>query len=197
VSYGVDQRGIARRVAVYVDRILKGEKPADMPVEQPTTFELIVNLKTAKALTLTIRRRCWGGRITSSSNVLDQRGQLLRAALGFARLSRPSCDRSLWALRFRLDSWAGIGSDRGDAPPGLRSAVDSVRRPRLARDVLHDRHGALAHERDGHRVRADAVARDPARGVGGGVGGHGTALYLPRRQERPCPCPEDGSTCHR
>ena len=54
VSYGVDQRGIARRVAVYVDRILKGEKPADMPVEQPTRFESIINMKTAKALGLTI-----------------------------------------------------------------------------------------------------------------------------------------------
>lgn len=50
VSYGVDQRAIARRVAVYVDRVLKGEKPSEMPVEQPTKFELIVNAKTAKAL---------------------------------------------------------------------------------------------------------------------------------------------------
>jgi len=41
--------------------------------------------------------------------VLDQRGQLLRAALGFAGLPRPSYDRSLWALRFWLDSWSGIG----------------------------------------------------------------------------------------
>ena len=49
-SYGVDQRAIARRVAVYVDRILKGVKPADMPVEQPTTFELVVNMKIAKLL---------------------------------------------------------------------------------------------------------------------------------------------------
>jgi len=54
VSYGVDQRRIARRVAVYVDRILKGEKPAEMPVEQPTTFESIVNMRTAKTLGLTI-----------------------------------------------------------------------------------------------------------------------------------------------
>jgi putative ABC transport system substrate-binding protein len=54
VSYGADQRLIARRVAGYVDRILKGEKPADMPVEQPTQFELLINLKTAKALDLTV-----------------------------------------------------------------------------------------------------------------------------------------------
>jgi putative ABC transport system substrate-binding protein len=54
VSYGADQRAIARRVSVYVDRILKGEKPADMPVEQPAKFQLLLNLKTAKALGLTI-----------------------------------------------------------------------------------------------------------------------------------------------
>jgi putative tryptophan/tyrosine transport system substrate-binding protein len=54
VSFGADQRLIARRVAGYVDRILKGEKPADMPVEQPTQFELLINLKAAKALDLTI-----------------------------------------------------------------------------------------------------------------------------------------------
>jgi putative ABC transport system substrate-binding protein len=54
ISYGTFQREIARRVAYFVDRILKGEKPADIPVEQPTRFDLAINLKTAKALGLTI-----------------------------------------------------------------------------------------------------------------------------------------------
>jgi len=56
VSYGVDFAYLHRRSATYVDKILKGAKPADLPVEQPTKFEVVINLKTAKTLGLAIPR---------------------------------------------------------------------------------------------------------------------------------------------
>jgi putative ABC transport system substrate-binding protein len=57
MSYGSDNTDLWRRAADFVDKILKGTKPADMPVEQPTKFEFLVNLKTAKQIGLTIPQK--------------------------------------------------------------------------------------------------------------------------------------------
>ena len=54
MSYGIDQIEQSKQAASYVDRILKGEKPADLPVQTPTKFELAINLKTAKALGIAV-----------------------------------------------------------------------------------------------------------------------------------------------
>jgi putative ABC transport system substrate-binding protein len=59
ISYGADAIDLWRKTATFIDRILKGANPAELPIEQPTKFELVINLKAAKDLELTIHRRCW------------------------------------------------------------------------------------------------------------------------------------------
>ena len=58
ISYGIDSVDLYRRAPTYIDRILKGASPADLPVQLPIKFEMAVNLKTAKALGIDIRRHC-------------------------------------------------------------------------------------------------------------------------------------------
>jgi len=71
IGYGVNILSLYRRAAYFIDKILKGSKPADLPIEQPTRFDFVINLKTAKMLGVTVPRQIQ----TIADEVIERRGE--------------------------------------------------------------------------------------------------------------------------
>src|SRR4029077_9034095 len=116
VSYGVNFPDLFRRAAIYVDKLLQGAKPAELPVEQPTKFELAINLKTAKQIGVTIPQSV----LYQADKVIKESAGINRHGVADERAAQERSSAPFWLRVMRLRSQGGGRSvDRGTHRPGM------------------------------------------------------------------------------
>src|SRR5262249_57687867 len=122
VSYGVDAEDLVRRAAGYIDRILKGEKPADLPVQAPVKYELVINRKAAKSLGLTVSATLLA-RADEVMSAFDPKRTWLRSRLGATRSAE-----SAFKYYLSLEVWPARHARNAASACSRSSALLNLRR---------------------------------------------------------------------